>query len=100
MPGVVKKLSPCKFRRVVAEKAWQARQAAEKLKVSWTPGIPAPAIEFYEGLRKRLLARPKLLDSKYAADHRNRCHPKSTFYHASKCGSVEKLPLCRGRRAE
>ena len=38
MPGLVKVVVKKNFVGVVAEKPWQAMQAADKLKVTWTPG--------------------------------------------------------------
>ncbi len=44
IPGLVKVVVKKNFVGVVAEKPWQAAQAAEKLKVNWTPGTrPAEA---------------------------------------------------------
>jgi len=42
MPGVVKVVVRKNFVGVVAEKPWQAIQAAGKLKVTWTPGSGLP----------------------------------------------------------
>jgi nicotinate dehydrogenase subunit B len=42
MPGVVKVVVKKNFVGVVAEKPWQARQAAAKLAATWTPGIGLP----------------------------------------------------------
>ncbi|HWF08203.1 MAG TPA: molybdopterin cofactor-binding domain-containing protein [Bryobacteraceae bacterium] len=42
MPGVVKVVVKKNFIGVVAEKPWQALQAAGKLKVTWTPAPPLP----------------------------------------------------------
>ena len=42
MPGVVKVVVKKNFVGVVAEKPWQAIQAAAKLKVTWNPGPPLP----------------------------------------------------------
>ena len=53
MPGLVKVVVKKNFVGVVAEKPWQAIQAAAKLKVSWNPGkaLPDPAT-FHDSLRK------------------------------------------------
>jgi len=54
LPGVVKLVSRKSFIGVVAEKPWQARQAATRLKVTWTEGRGLPAQrDFYEFLRKQ-----------------------------------------------
>ena len=42
MPGVVKVVVKKNFVGVVAEKPWQAMQAAAQLKVTWTPGTGLP----------------------------------------------------------
>ena len=44
MPGVVKVVTKKNFVGVVAEKPWQAMQAAAKLKVAWANGEPLPAL--------------------------------------------------------
>ena len=58
LPGLVKVVVKKNFVGVVAEKPWQAIQAAEKLKVNWTTGTGLPKqSEFYESLRQAALAR-------------------------------------------
>ena len=54
MPGVVKVVVKKNFVGVVAEKPWQAMQAASALKATWTPG-PAlpPHQDYYDFLRKQ-----------------------------------------------
>jgi nicotinate dehydrogenase subunit B len=42
MPGVIKVVTKKNFVGVVAEKPWQATQAAAKLKVAWANGEPLP----------------------------------------------------------
>ncbi len=66
MPGLVKVVVKKNFVGVVAEKPWQAIQAAEKLKVDWTPGSGLPShADFYEHLRNQKPTRDTLLvDSK------------------------------------
>ena len=52
MPGLVKVVIRKNFVGVVAEKPWQAIQAASKLKVMWTRGAALPNFEsFHETLR-------------------------------------------------
>jgi nicotinate dehydrogenase subunit B len=52
MPGLVKVVVKKNFVGVVAEKRWQAIQAANKLKVTWTPGAGLPNhADFYDYLR-------------------------------------------------
>ncbi|PYR39600.1 MAG: xanthine dehydrogenase family protein molybdopterin-binding subunit [Acidobacteria bacterium] len=54
MPGVVKVVVRKNFVGVVAEKPWQAMQAAAKLKAVWTPAAALPPQQdFYEYLRKQ-----------------------------------------------
>ncbi len=66
MPGLVKVVVKKNFVGVVAEKPWQALQAAEKLKVTWSAGSKLPnAANFYEQLRNQKPTRDTLLvDSK------------------------------------
>ena len=61
MPGVMKVVVKKNFVGVVAEKPWQAIQAAAKLKVTWNPGKALPdQATFHESLRK-LPARDTLM---------------------------------------
>jgi nicotinate dehydrogenase subunit B len=66
MPGLVKVVVKKNFVGVVAEKPWQALQAAEKLKVTWSAGTELPnRADFVEQLRNHKLTRDiLLLDSK------------------------------------
>jgi nicotinate dehydrogenase subunit B len=66
MPGLVKVVLKKNFVGVVAEKPWQALQAADKLKVTWSSGGGlANAGDFYEQLRNQKPTRDILLvDSK------------------------------------
>jgi CO/xanthine dehydrogenase Mo-binding subunit len=51
-PGLIKVVVKKNFVGVVAEKPWQAMQAAAKLKATWTPGIGLPAqARFYDHLK-------------------------------------------------
>lgn len=61
MPGVLKVVVRRHFVGVVAEKEWQAIQAAGKLKVTWTAGtgLPDPRT-FHESLRNQKPARDTL----------------------------------------
>ncbi|MDE3135824.1 MAG: xanthine dehydrogenase family protein molybdopterin-binding subunit [Acidobacteriota bacterium] len=66
MPGVVKVVVRKNFVGVVAQKPWQAIQAAKKLKVRWSPGkgLP-PQANYYEHLRNQKPTRDSLsVDSK------------------------------------
>jgi nicotinate dehydrogenase subunit B len=52
VPGLIKVVVRKNFVGVVAEKPWQATQAAAKLKATWSPGIGLPSqSRFYEHLR-------------------------------------------------
>ena len=62
MAGVVKVVTKGNFVGVVAEKPWQAIQAAAKLQVTWTPGTGLPPQRtFYEHLRQQKNCRDTLL---------------------------------------
>jgi CO/xanthine dehydrogenase Mo-binding subunit len=65
IPGLLKVVVRNNFVGVVAEKQWQAAQAAKKLKVSWKPGpgLP-PQSDFYDFLRKQPAHDAMLVDSK------------------------------------
>jgi nicotinate dehydrogenase subunit B len=69
LPGVVKVVVRKNFVGVVAQKPWQAIEAARKLKVTWTPGAALPDhAGFYESLRQNKRSRDQLLvDSKDVA---------------------------------
>ena len=84
MPGVVKVVTRKNFVGVVAEKPWQAMQAAEKLKVSWTAGSGLPKqAEFHESMRKQPSRDVKLVDSKDTEQTLAAAATvlKSTYYH-------------------
>jgi nicotinate dehydrogenase subunit B len=54
VPGLIKVVVRNNFIGVVAEKQWQAAQAAKDLKVAWKPGPGLPAQQdFYEYMRKQ-----------------------------------------------
>ena len=54
LPGVVKVVTRKNFVGVVAEKPWQARQAASKLTIAWTEGSGLPPQRgFYDYLRQQ-----------------------------------------------
>jgi CO/xanthine dehydrogenase Mo-binding subunit len=61
VPGVVKVVVRHNFVGIVAEKPWQAVQAASRLKAAWTPGTGLPSRErFYEYLRTQKPTRDTL----------------------------------------
>lgn len=66
LPGNVKVVVRKNFVGVVADKPWQAIQAASELKVNWTPGAGLPKqSDFYDHLRNQKPTRDTLLvDSK------------------------------------
>jgi nicotinate dehydrogenase subunit B len=62
LPGLVKVVVKKNFVGVVTEKPWQAIQAANKLKVNWTPGAGLPPQrDFYDYLRKQQNTRDTFL---------------------------------------
>jgi CO/xanthine dehydrogenase Mo-binding subunit len=66
--GLVKVVVKKNFVGVVAEKPWQAIQAAEKLKVNWTAGVGLPKqSEFYDSLLKLPSRDTLMVDSKDTA---------------------------------
>jgi nicotinate dehydrogenase subunit B len=65
IPGFVKVVVKNDFVGVIAEKQWQAVQAANKLKVVWNPGPKLPAqADFYEFMRTQPSRDARLVDSK------------------------------------
>lgn len=67
LPGVVRVVVRRNFVGVVAEKPWQAQQAAEKLKVTWTGGTPLPRqADFYDYLRRQPARDTLVADSRDA----------------------------------
>ena len=64
MPGVVKVVVKKDFVGIVAEKPWQAVQAAAKLAVTWTPGPAlAPQVGAYADIRTQPARDTLLVDS-------------------------------------
>jgi len=62
LPGFVKVVVRKNFVGVVAEKPWQAMQAAAQLKATWTPGVGLPGHgDFYTHLRNQKPTRDTLL---------------------------------------
>jgi CO/xanthine dehydrogenase Mo-binding subunit len=85
MPGVVKVVVKKNFVGVVAQKPWQAIQAAEKLKVTWTPGAGLPShANFYEELRNQKPTRDVMLVDSKDVDQKLAeavTVVKATYYH-------------------
>jgi nicotinate dehydrogenase subunit B len=84
IPGLVKVVVRKNFVGVVAEKQWQAAQAAEQLKVTWKPAAALPPqTDFYEYMRHQpsqdtLVVNSKDIDEKV----RSAAHVlKSTYLH-------------------
>jgi CO/xanthine dehydrogenase Mo-binding subunit len=64
LPGIVKVVVKGNFVGVVAQKPWQAVQAAERLKVEWTQGTPlSPHGDLYKTLRTQPARDTLLVDS-------------------------------------
>jgi nicotinate dehydrogenase subunit B len=64
LPGIVRVVVKGNFVGVVAQKSWQAMQAAEKLTVNWTRGTPlSPQADLYTALRKQPARDTLLVDS-------------------------------------
>src|SRR5258708_4237059 len=85
MPGLVKVVVKKNFVGVVAEKRWQAIQAANKLKVNWTPGAGLPSYaNFYDYVRNQKPTRDTLLVNSKDVDQKLVEAPtvmKSTYHH-------------------
>ncbi len=65
IPGVVKVVTRRNFVGVVAEKQWQAVQAAQHLKIKWNPGSGLPSQKtFYDSMRKQPSQDTLVVDSK------------------------------------
>ena len=64
LPGIMKVVVKGNFVGVVAQKPWQAMQAAEKLTVNWTRGTPlSPQADLYSALRTQPARDTLLVDS-------------------------------------
>jgi nicotinate dehydrogenase subunit B len=85
LPGLVKVVVKKDFVGVVAQKPWQAMQAASKLKVGWTTGTGLPDhAGFYDHLRNQKPTRDTLMvDSKDVEQKLGEASAvvKSTYYH-------------------
>jgi nicotinate dehydrogenase subunit B len=84
VPGLIKVVVRHNFVGVVAEKQWQAAQAASDLKIEWKPGpgLP-PQQDFYDHIRKQPSGDEMLVDSK-DVDHRLKSAAqvlKATYVH-------------------
>jgi CO/xanthine dehydrogenase Mo-binding subunit len=85
MAGLVKVVVKKSFVGVVAEKPWQALQAASKLKVAWTEGSGLPSQgDFYAYLRNQRPTRDTLVvDSRDVDDKLAKAATvvKATYFH-------------------
>ena len=84
LPGVVKVVTRKNFVGLVAEKPWQARQAASKLKVTWTAGAGLPSQNgFYDYLRKQPSRDAFVVNSKDVDDKLAKAASvvKATYLH-------------------
>jgi CO/xanthine dehydrogenase Mo-binding subunit len=84
VPGLIKVVVRNNFIGVVAEKQWQAAQAAKTLKVTWKPGTGLPAQkDFYDHMRKQPSREVMLVNSKDVDDKlKSSSHVlKATYSH-------------------
>ena len=85
MPGVVKVVVKKNFVGVIAQKPWQAIQAADRLKVTWTPGTGLPSYSrYYDHLRNQKPTRDTMvLDSRDSEQKLAGAAAvlKATYYH-------------------
>lgn len=85
LPGVIKLVVKKNFVGIVAEKPWQAVQAAQKLRVTWSPGTGLPKqADFADHLRNQKVTRDTLLvDSGDVERKLNEAATvvRSTYYH-------------------
>jgi CO/xanthine dehydrogenase Mo-binding subunit len=84
VPGLVKVVTRGNFIGVVAEKQWQAVQAARRLKVRWNPGPGLPAQKtFYDTLRKQPSRDVLIVDSKDVEQRLTVAHSvlRATYAH-------------------
>jgi nicotinate dehydrogenase subunit B len=84
VPGLINVVVRNNFVGVVAEKQWQAAQAAQDLKVTWKPGAGLPAQEdFYDHLRKQPSRDSMLVNSNDVDNKLNSASRvlKATYLH-------------------
>jgi len=83
MPGVIKVVVRKNFVGVVAEKPWQAIQAASRLKATWTPASLPRQAEFYDYVRKQPSRDALLVDSRDVDETLSRAATvvKATYRH-------------------
>jgi len=80
-PGFIKVVVRNNFVGVVAEKQWQAEQAAQNLRVTWKPGeaLP-PQKDFYDHIRKQPSREVMLVNSK-DVDEKLKAYKSKAFKH-------------------
>jgi nicotinate dehydrogenase subunit B len=61
LPGIVKVVTRKNYVGVVAEKPWQAIQAAQRLRVNWTTGTGLPSVAKYYDYMRTLPSRDTLV---------------------------------------
>jgi nicotinate dehydrogenase subunit B len=84
VPGLIQVVVRHNFVGVVAEKQWQAAEAAKILKVAWKPGPGLPAQkDFYDHVRKQPSREVMLVNSKDVDDKLNSASHilKATYLH-------------------
>ncbi len=84
LPGVIKVVTRKNFVGVVAEKPWQARQAASKLKVVWSNGSGLPSqADFYDHMRKQPSRDVFIVNSKDVDERLSKAASviKATYLH-------------------
>jgi CO/xanthine dehydrogenase Mo-binding subunit len=84
VPGLIQVVVRNNFVGVVAEKQWQAAEAAKILKVAWKPGPGLPAQkDFYDHVRKQPSREVMLVNSKDVDDKLNSASHvlKATYLH-------------------
>jgi CO/xanthine dehydrogenase Mo-binding subunit len=64
LPGIVEVVTRKNYVGIVAEKEWQAVQAAQRLRVTWSPGSGLPnEAQYYEYMRKQAARDTIVVDS-------------------------------------
>jgi nicotinate dehydrogenase subunit B len=84
LPGVIKVVTRKNFVGVVAEKPWQARQAASKLRVVWSNGSGLPSqADFYDHMRKQPSRDVFIVNSKDVDERLSKAASviKATYLH-------------------
>ncbi len=84
LPGLVKVVVRKNFVGVVAEKQWQAEQAARRLRVNWSTPVTLPAQETFYDYMRRQPSRDLLLVDSQDVEPRLASAPtvlRSTYFH-------------------